>query len=127
MLSLAYRLEMEIPQSSKEASKISTEFIIENLKSIRDSVINDLLRSDDSLMSFMEKHYNTVAISSVKKEFLRRDLNELKSSTLDLVHYSSLIKEIRESGNLNSWERHPLFQLELKVIFQKYGIEIPQP
>lgn len=123
---MAYHVKMEISQSSREASKISTEFIIENLKSIRDSVISNLLKSDDSLMSFLEKHYNTIAISSVKKEFLKRDLNELKDSTLDLVHYSSLIKEIRETGNLSSWEKHPLFQYELKVIFQKYGIETPQ-
>ncbi len=111
--------------SAKEASKISTELVIEMLRSIRDSTINTLLKNDDSLMSFLEEHYNTIAISPVKQEFLKRDLNELKNSTLDLVHYSSLIKEIKETGNLVSREGHPLFHYELRIIFQKYGIEVP--
>lgn len=85
---------------SKEASKTSTEFIIKKLRSIRDNKIYDLIKTDDSLMAFLEKHYTTFAISAVKREFLKRDLIELKSTSLDLVHYSSLIKEIMETGNL---------------------------
>lgn len=77
-------------------------------------------------MSFLEAHFNTLAISPVKQEFLKRDLHELLKSSLDLVHYSSLIKEIIEIGNLGSREGHPLFHYELKVIFNKYGIEQPQ-
>ncbi len=116
---------MEKNQSAKEASKISTEFVIDMLRTVRDSTINAILKNDDSLMSFLEEHYDTIAISSVKQEFLKRDLNELKNSSLDLVHYSSLIKEIKETGNLISREGHPLFHHELRVIFQKYGIAIP--
>lgn len=117
---------MEKNLSAKEASKISTEVVIDMLRSVRDSTITLLLKNDDALMSFMEQHYNTIAISSVKQEFLKRDLNELKNSSLDLVHYSSLIKEIKETENLSSREGHPLFHHELGVIFQKYGIEIPR-
>ncbi|MBL7872059.1 MAG: hypothetical protein JNM78_10635 [Cyclobacteriaceae bacterium] len=111
---------------AKEAPKISTQFVIDTLRSIRDTVINELLQNDDSLMAFLEVHYNTLAISSVKKRFLMRDLNELRNSTLDLVHYSSLIKEIVETGDLMKRNEHPLFRYELKVVFQKYGIEMPQ-
>jgi hypothetical protein len=117
-------MEKSIP--SKESSKISTEIVIEDLRNIRDSHISELLKNDDSLMSYLETHYNTIAISSLKKEFLKRDLTELKNSSLDLVHYSSLIKEVKETGNLFSSERHPLFQYELRLIFQKYGFNEPQ-
>ena len=114
-------MEMEKSPTAKESSKTSTEFIIKNLRSIRDNKINDLPKTDDLLMSFLEKHYTTFAISSVKREFLKRDLIELKSTSLDLVHYSSIIKEIMETGNLLLIEEHPLFILELKTIFQRYG------
>ena len=117
---------MEKSLPSKELSKVSTEIVIEDLRGIRDNQIGELLKNDDSLMSYLEVHYNTIAISSLKKEFLKRDLTELKNSSLDLVHYASLIKEVKETGNLVSTELHPLFQAELKVIFQKYGFNVLQ-
>ncbi|MBL7872030.1 MAG: hypothetical protein JNM78_10490 [Cyclobacteriaceae bacterium] len=118
--------KMQKHLASKKVSKISTEIVIDTLRSIRETSIDELLHNDDSLMAFLETHFNTLAISSVKKEFLKRDLNELRSSSLDLVHYSSLIKEIAESGSLVIRKERPLFHYELKVLFQKYGIEMPQ-
>lgn len=112
---------MEKSQPSKQISKVSTEFIIESLRSIRDSKINELLKTDDALMAFLEEHYNTLAISPIKREFLKRDLIELKDTSLDLVHYASLIKEVKEIGNLLLIEGHPLFNLELKAIFERHG------
>lgn len=112
---------MEKSRLYKESAEISTEVIIEHLRSNRDTIINDLLENDSTLMAFLEVHFDTIAISSVKREFLKRDLVELKNSSLDLVHYSSLIKEIKETGNSVSIEGHSLFHLELKVIFEKYG------
>jgi hypothetical protein len=117
---------MEKSSPTKESSKISTEIVIDDLRSIRDNLINELLKNDDSLMSYLEAHYNTIAISSLKKEFLKRDLTELRNSSLDLVHYASLIKEIKDTANLIASDLHPLFQNELKVIFQKYGFNVPQ-
>lgn len=112
---------MEKSRLSKESLETSTEVIIENLRSIRNGTINSLLKNDDSLMAFLEKHFDTIAISPVKREFLKRDLVEIKNSSLDLVHYSSLIKEIKETGNSVAIKGHSLFHLELKVIFEKYG------
>jgi hypothetical protein len=37
-----------------------------------------------------------------------------------------LIKEIKDTANLIASDLHPLFQNELKVIFQKYGFNVPQ-
>lgn len=120
-LYLRCSIAMEKSLPLKEISKTSTEFIIKNLRSIRDHQIDELLKSEDSLTSFLERHYNTFVISAVKQEFLKRDLIELKNTSLDLVHYASLIKEIMETGNLLLVEEHPLFTHELKVIFQRYG------
>lgn len=121
LLYLGHRLEMENSQSDKTTSVLSTELIIEHLKSIRDTTVIGLLKNDDILMAFLEKHFDTIAISPVKREFLKRDLVELKNSSLDLVHYSSLIKEIKEKGGMKVTEEHPLFSQELRVICEKYG------
>jgi hypothetical protein len=53
---------------------------------------------------------------------MKRDLQELKSSPLDLVHYSSLINEIKKTGDSGIAEKSPLFVEELKQIFKKYGL-----
>lgn len=101
--------------------KPSTEKIILYLKTLRDNRLKELLSADDALMDFLEEQYNTLAISAVKREFIKRDLAELKSTSLDLVHYSSLIKEIKEHPEFQDAESHPLFIQELKAIFKKYG------
>jgi hypothetical protein len=121
LLYLGRHLEMENSQPDKTTSVLSTELIIEHLKSIRDNTLNILLKNDDALMAFLEKHFDTIAISPVKREFLKRDLVELKNSSLDLVHYSSLIKETKEKGGMMITEEHHLFSQELRVICEKYG------
>lgn len=121
LLYLGRQIEMENSQPDKTASVISTELIIENLKSIRDTTVISLLKNDDALMAFLEEHFDTIAISPVKQEFLKRELVELKNSSLDLVHYSSLIKEIKEKGYMMVNKDLPLFNQELKLICEKYG------
>jgi hypothetical protein len=101
--------------------KVSPEAIIETIRMLRDNHINELLKTDEALFRFLKKHYDTVAISPIKKEFLKRDLIELKKTSLDLVHYSSLIKETKERGGMELAGSHRLFIQELNVIFQKYG------
>ncbi len=70
-------------------------------------------------MAFLETQYDVFQISSVRKEFLKRDLTELKDSPLDRVHYASLIKDIKENGKV-TLDNQPLFIEELKGIFRKY-------
>ncbi|MBL0743925.1 hypothetical protein [Chryseolinea lacunae] len=47
-------------------------------------------------------------------------MKELQNSSLDLVHYSSLIKHLKEGHPETSVTDHPLVIQELKAIFQKY-------
>lgn len=112
---------MEKSRLSKESLEISTGVIIDNITSMRNDTINSLLKNDNALMAFLEEHFDTIAISPIKQEFLKRDLTELKNSSLDLVHYSSLIKETKETENSVSIEGHSLFHRELRDIFEKYG------
>jgi hypothetical protein len=104
------------------SATLSTESIITYLHSVRNKRLLELSRHDDALMDLLEELYNTVAISPVKREFMKRDLQELRSSSLDLVHYSSLITEVKRTGNPEIAESSPLFIDEMKQIFKKYGL-----
>lgn len=102
-----------------QTSAVSIEHIIAEIRAHRDSVIQKLFREPD-LMTFLEDRYGVFQISAVRKEFLKRDLTELKNSSVDLVHYASLIREIKESSNA-AWQESSLFLTELDILFKKYG------
>ena len=104
------------------SATISTESVITYLQTLRNQRLLELARHDDALMDLLEELYNTVAISAVKREFIKRDLQELRSSSLDLVHYSSLISEIKKTGDSGIAGTSKLFVDELKQIFKKYGL-----
>ena len=100
----------------------SNQEIIESLHNSRNEWISRLL-TEQGLMSFLEEHYYTFVISAVKKEFLQRDLRDLQKSPLDLVHYSSLIRHVKETGSVKSMDGNDLFFSELNKLFKKYGFE----
>lgn len=100
-------------------ANVSVESIITQIRAHRDSTIQKLLQ-EVNLMAFLEDRYGVFQISNVRKEFLKRDLLELKNTSVDLVHYASLIKEIKENSNA-AWQEHDLFLTELDILFKKYG------
>lgn len=102
----------------KEGKASSMESIVADIRIIRDARIRNLMRDPD-LLSFLEEHFDVVALSLIKKEFLKRELQELTASSLDLVHYGTLIREMRDSTVPVSYD-NPLFNSELKSIFQRY-------
>ena len=100
---------------------MSIEGNIEEVKQLRDHKIGSLLQTPD-LMNFLLEHYNTFTISPVKLEFLRRDLKELLQSPLDLAHYSSSIRQIKEA-NYDGRECFKLIEQEVRKLIEKYGFE----
>ncbi|HEY9048364.1 MAG TPA: hypothetical protein VIN08_20795, partial [Ohtaekwangia sp.] len=62
------------------------------------------------------------AISDRKYEFLSRELKDLFASPVDLVHYSAIITELKESpGNPQAMEHcERVVMQELIQIFKKY-------
>lgn len=104
------------------SATLSTESIISYLQTLRNQRLLELSRHDDALLDLLEELYNIVAISAVKREFMKRDLQELRSTSLDQTHYASLIAEIKTTGDSGIAEKSPLFVNELKQIFKKYGL-----
>lgn len=106
-------------QQSTSALQNSVDQCIESIRAHRDEHLKDLL-NDSGLMNFLEAQYDVFQISNVRKEFLKRDLQDLKNTPLDLVHYASLIRDLKD-GTATSLSEHPLFREELRHIFQKYS------
>ena len=100
-------------------ASVSVESIITQIRAHRDSVIQKLLQ-ETNLMAFLEDRYGVFQISNVRKEFLKRDLLELKNTSVDLVHYASLIKGIKENPSAD-WQNDSLFSTVLDILFKKYG------
>ncbi|HZX75390.1 MAG TPA: hypothetical protein VFE57_13265 [Cyclobacteriaceae bacterium] len=101
-----------------QKGEISIELVIQNIKSARDQSLSRL-QKDSVLQRFLEEHYAIFGLSTIRTEFLKRDLKELRDSSLDLVHYSSLIKELKEGNVLVVDQNHKLILSELKAIFEK--------
>lgn len=110
---------MQQNPSLEPALKISIDQSIDTIRAHRDSHLKELL-NDSKLMNFLEAQYDVFQISSVRKEFLKRDLTDLKNTPLDLVHYASLIRDLKD-GTTTTPTDHPLFLEELRIIFKKYS------
>lgn len=98
--------------------KGSVDDAIEAIRQSRDEFLSTLL-SDAGLASFLEEHLDTIYLSPIRTEFLKRDLKELRSSVLDLPYYSPLIKELKEQ-QVTSLKNHRLFIEEAKLLYEKY-------
>jgi len=103
----------------EDPSKVSIDKIIDNIRITRNDKIQKLL-VENALMVFLKEQFEVVVVSAIKLEFLKRDLQELKKSSLDLTHYASLIKLLKESNIDTPLDDDPLFKNELILIFQKY-------
>lgn len=105
--------------TGKQVEEISIEQIISAVRDARDLQIEELMKGP-VLIAFLEHYYDTFVISAVKKAFLLKDLTELKHSSLNLLHYSSLITQMKESKSSEVSLGHKLFLNELKTMFDKY-------
>jgi predicted oxidoreductase len=110
---------MESSRTIENVNEISMDQIIACIRNARNHQIDELMK-ESVLIAFLEHYYDTVVISNVKKAFLFKDLGELKFSSLDLAHYSSLITRMKETKSQSIDGHNPLFLVELKNVFQKH-------
>src|SRR6478609_11154924 len=101
-----------------QKGEVSIELAIQHVKAVRDRVLSRL-QQDSELQRFLEEQFEIFGLSAVRTEFLKRDLRELRDTSLDLVHYSSLLKQLKENRALTVDESHSLILMELKKIFEK--------
>ncbi len=98
--------------------KGSVDDAISTIRRMRDEFLSSLL-TDAGLSTFIEEYYDTIFLSPVRTEFLRRDISELRRSQLDLAYYAPLIRELKE-GKIAEVKDHPLLIKEVKALYEKY-------
>lgn len=106
--------------SKNSITLISTDALIASIQLLRNSRIHTLLQDETELANFLDKHCDVIAISPVRREFLKRDLLELKESRLNLIHYAPVLNESKVSGTISEAKMHELFVLEFQLLFDKY-------
>lgn len=95
--------------------------IIELIKKLRNDLIKDFLDERHLKEYFRTKYFYISDFSSVKVEFIRKDLKELFQSPLDVAHYKPIIDEIKTNERTSLAEgNEQLFYKELESIFLKY-------
>jgi hypothetical protein len=112
---------MEGISPQKEIVKRSIDSIVSEIRDVRNNLIKKFLQ-DEVLHTYFSQQFERT-LSPVKSEFLKRDLKALMESPIDLVHYSSLIREFHDNViTERKLKESDLFERELEVIFRKYAI-----
>jgi hypothetical protein len=111
---------MQRDGSVDESVKLPMEKIIDLVREARNSLVKTFL-ADHYLKKYFLETYNK-QLSAVKVEFIKRELNELLISPVDLTHYSPLIKEIKEKNDASIVTRQEALYIEqINEILKKYN------
>jgi hypothetical protein len=110
---------MQLHESKDSEVKLSVEKIIDLIRSVRNDLIKDLL-TDEGLNAYYQQKFGK-PLSTVKREFFKRDLRELLLSPVDLVHYSKFITHIKETGTASiTGKNSDFFYSDVDRILSRY-------
>lgn len=111
-------LRMSSKTQAENTSKLTMELIIDLVRTKRNELIKQMLRND----SFVDYFSNIFKrdLSKIKTEFARRDLKEMLIHPVDLVHYSKLISEIKETNTSFLQSNDSFFYEEINTVLKKY-------
>lgn len=112
---------MQQIDSEKDIVPLSVDRVIDLIRIIRNDLVKDLLQ-DDYLTAIYERKYGK-ALSNVKREFIKRDLKEMLTSPVDLVHYASLITHVRNTGTFSLVEKNSdFFYKDIERVLIRYQV-----
>jgi hypothetical protein len=110
---------MQKADLSNSAAALSVEKIIDLIRSVRNDLVKDFL-NDELLNKYYQEKFGK-PLSSVKREFFKRDLRELLIAPVDLVHYAKLITHIKETGTASLASKNSeFFYNDLDRVLSKY-------
>jgi hypothetical protein len=110
---------MQKTDSKDSVTPLSVEKIIDLIRSVRNDLVKDFLK-DEVLNEFYQAKFNK-PLSTVKREFFKRDLRELLIAPVDLVHYAKLINYIKETGTSSLVQKNSeYFYNDIDRVISKY-------
>jgi hypothetical protein len=100
--------------------RLSGDNIIELVRERRSDLISKLLH-DDELNLYVKETFGISEVSRIKREFIKKALQELNLTPIDLSHYGQIILEMRKSGSLVvSSNNEKLFYQEIQHSIKNY-------
>jgi len=107
-------------QPEESIIRLSGENIIEMIRDNRNDVIQKLL-NDEALKLYLQEIHFLPDVSAIKMEFIKRSLEELILTPVDLSHYTHLILEYRKTGSVFlSSNNEKLFYQEIEKTIKSY-------
>ena len=107
-------------QTEESLIRLSGDDIIEAIRDNRNDFIKHIL-DEKKLREFLATNYELKDVSVVKLEFIKRALKELVAAPVDLVHYATLILEIRKAGSTMISKKHEsIFQQDVEAAIKGY-------
>lgn len=111
---------MENENITTGSVKWTDESITDLIRKLRNDLIKDFL-DERNLIAYFAEQYNRKEITTVKIQFMKKDLKELLIAPVDLRHYASLVEQIRLSDSASITEKHDqLFYKEVEMILKRY-------
>jgi hypothetical protein len=96
------------------------ERIIDLIRKLRNDLIKDFL-DERHLKDYLQNQFRIRELSTIKIEFIKRDLKELLISPVNLDHYEPVISQIKTSDSAAIAESNEqLFYKEVEAILKRY-------
>ena len=96
------------------------ENIIDLVRKVRNDLIKDFL-DERFLKDYIANKYGVKELTSVKIEFIKRDLKEFLIAPVNTEHYRTVVDQIRETNSASLSEGNDeLFYSEVDQILKKY-------
>ncbi|HRJ31077.1 MAG TPA: hypothetical protein PLV21_14025 [Cyclobacteriaceae bacterium] len=100
--------------------RLTEEAILDHIRTLRNNLIKDFL-DERFLISYFSEVYNRKELTTVKVEFIKRDLKEMLIHPVDLNHYKELITQLRETNAASLTEKNEkLFYTDVEKVFRRY-------
>jgi hypothetical protein len=94
--------------------------IIDLIRKLRNDLIKDFL-DERYMKEYVSEKYNIRELSAIRIEFIKQDLKGLLIAPVDVSHYKSLIKLIRETDTASLSEGNEnLFFNEIESILKRH-------
>jgi len=110
-----------LTENVKTFEKVSDEHRIGLIRRLRNELIKYFL-DEPNLKAYFKEHYK-YTLNAIRIAIIKKELQELYNSSVDLVQYATLLIEMKQAGTASlTTKNEELFYEELDMIFRKYII-----
>lgn len=110
---------MREEENTPIAEKKQTPDTIDRIRVLRNDLIKSLL-VDENLLKYLFERHGLPDVSKVRLEFIKRSLQTLLISPVDLAHYGQLILETRKDSEVVQENYLTLFYQDINKTIKNF-------